>query len=75
MTVFARKDSQEKTAKQVRHFVCVLLQSCFSRLIIGHERQKVTTQMATVRNKIGKFQRYTCHRPIVPVSVSLTILQ
>ena len=53
MSVFARKDSRGKTAKQVRHFVCVLLQSSFSHLIIRHERQKkVATEMATVENKI-----------------------
>ena len=74
MSVFARKDSREKTAKQVGHFVFVLLQSSFSHLIIGRERQKVGTQMATVRNKF-KTQRYICHRSIVPVSVSITILQ
>ena len=51
MSVFARKDSEEKTAKQVSHSVCVLLQSSFSHLIIGRERQKIPTEMATVQNK------------------------
>ena len=67
MSVFARKDSREKTAKQVGHFVCVLLQSSFSRLIIGRERQKVGTQMATVRNKfkISTIYMPSSHRPSV----------
>ena len=56
MSVFARKDSRGKTAKQVSHFVCVLLQSSFSHLIIGRERQTVATEITTVQNKIGKFQ-------------------
>ena len=51
MSVFAKKDSRGKTAKQVSHSVCVLLQSSFSHPIIGHERQKVATQKATVQNK------------------------